>query len=484
MDIEATLGTWATGAGPLHQRLSDALAAAIERGMLRPGSRLPSERALARRLAVSRSTVVAAYDALRARGLVESRQGSGTRVAGTERHEPRPATEAQPVGAVYRALLDDGRDREVLSLAYAIHPAHPLVADAFAEVAAEDAPQLLARTGYVPRGFPELRAALAELHTNAGLRTSPEQIVVTTGAQQAVNLAAAELVRPGDPVVVESPTFAGTLDNFRALGARLAPVAVDHDGVDTDGIADLVDRARPAAVYVMPSFHNPTGAALSERRRRKLAELAATSRVPVIEDNALEHSRLDTDPPPAVAAFAPPGAPVLTVGSFSKLAWGGLRLGWVRGPDALVDRIAHRKVVADLGTPLLDQAIGVRLLRHFERLRDDRRAELRANLALVTDQLRARLPDWEWDVPRGGPSLWIRLPIGSAATFGQVALRHGVEVVGGDVMSPTGDHGDCLRFPFSVPAPILEEVIDRLAAAWTAYTRSRATTDEAAGVVV
>lgn len=484
MDIEAALGTWAARNGPLHQRLSDALRSAVDHGVLRPGTRLPSERALARRLAVSRSTVVAAYDALRAEGLVESRQGSGTRVAGSDHHAPRAGVDAHPVGAVYRALLDDERDREVLSLAYAIHPAHPLVAEAFAEVVAEDAPHLLARTGYVPRGLPELRAALAELHTNVGLPTTPEQIVVTTGAQQAINLAAAELVRAGDPVVVESPTFAGTLDNFRALGARLAPVPVDDDGVDADGVAELVHRLRPAAVYLMPSFHNPTGAALSEERRRRLAELSATSGVPLIEDNALEHIRLDRDAPPPIAAFAPAGAPVLTVGSFSKLAWGGLRLGWARGPEALVDRIAHRKAVADLGTPLLDQAIGVRLLSRFDELRADRQAELRANLALVSGLLRERLPDWEWDVPQGGPSLWVRLPIGSASTFAQVALRHGVEVIGGDVMSPTGGHADHLRFPFSVPAPVLEEVVDRLAEAWSAYTRSRVTEDASAGVVV
>ncbi|MGH8982961.1 MAG: PLP-dependent aminotransferase family protein, partial [Acidimicrobiia bacterium] len=237
------------------------------------------------------------------------------------------------------------------------------------------------------------------------LPTAPEQILVTTGAQQAINLAAVEFVSAGDPLVVESPTFAGTLDSFRARGARLAPVPVDADGVDADGVSELVDRLRPAAVYLMPSFHNPTGVALSESRRRQLAEVCAATGVPVIEDNALEHNRLEIEPPPPIAAFAPPDAPVLTVGSFSKLAWGGLRLGWMRGPEPLVDRIAQRKVIADLGTPLLDQAVGVRLLGHVDRLRADRQTELRANLALVGSLLRERLPDWEWDAPQGGPSL-------------------------------------------------------------------------------
>jgi DNA-binding transcriptional MocR family regulator len=234
----------------------------------------------------------------------------------------------------------------------------------------------------------------------------------------------------------------------------------------------------------MPSFHNPTGVALSEPRRRRLADVCAETGVPVIEDNALEHNRLDLDPPPPIAAFAPPDAPVLTVGSFSKLAWGGLRLGWMRGPEALVDRIAQRKVVADLGTPLLDQAVGVRLLEHVDRLRADRQAELRANLVLVGARLRERLPDWAWETPQGGPSLWVRLPVGSASSFAQAALRHGVEVVGGDAMSPTGGHDQYLRFPFTGPAAVLEEIIDRLAEAWSAYNRSRVVADETAGVVV
>jgi DNA-binding transcriptional MocR family regulator len=483
MEIEAVLGSWAVGNGSLHARLSDAIRQAVERGSLVPGTRLPSERALARRLAVSRSTVVAAYDGLRADGLLESRQGSGTRVAGGSTNTPAVSpVDRHVVGSLYRALLEDKRD--VLSLAYAIQPAHPRVAEAAADVITEHGSELFSHTGYAPRGLPELRAALAELHTREGMPTSSEQILVTTGAQQAINLAAVEFLAPGDALVVESPTFAGTLDNFRARGARLAPVPIDAEGVDARGVDELVDRLAPAAIYLMPSFHNPTGVLLSESRRRRLAEISASTRVPLIEDNALEHNRLDLVPPPPVAAFAPSDAPVLTVGSFSKLAWGGLRLGWMRGPESIVDRLARRKVITDLGTPLLDQAIGVRLLEHVDELRADRQSELRANLALVSTLLRERLPEWEWEVPQGGPSLWVRLPVGSASAFAQVALRHGVEVVDGDAMSPTGGHGDYLRFPFTGPAAVLEEIVDRLTEAWTAYRRSRATSDETAGVVV
>ena len=168
------IGRWSDGPGPLHRKLSDALRAAVAPGMLPAGERLPSERDLATRLAVSRSTVVAAYDTLRGEGLLESRQGSGTRVRPAA---PAAATRARrPISPVYRSLIDDRGD--VISLACAIFPSHPLVAEAVAEVvAAEDAEKLLAHNGYLPAGLPALREALADMADRRGhARPTPEQV--------------------------------------------------------------------------------------------------------------------------------------------------------------------------------------------------------------------------------------------------------------------------------------------------------------------
>jgi DNA-binding transcriptional MocR family regulator len=181
--IEAVLGRGSEGTGPLHTKLSDALRQAIDLGHLPNGERLPSERELAQRLAVSRSTVVAAYDALRGERRLESRQGSGTRVCGNG--GPRSSTKALPmsnflVSQVYRSLVE-GRD-DLISLSCAILPAHPLVVETLGEIVAGDN-KVFSQIGYLPAGLPELREALADMITDSGAPTTPDQVVVTNGAQ-------------------------------------------------------------------------------------------------------------------------------------------------------------------------------------------------------------------------------------------------------------------------------------------------------------
>lgn len=480
--LEALLGPWSDGPGPLHRKLSNALRGAVEDGRLTPGERLPSERDLAQRLAVSRSTVVTAYDTLRADGVVESRQGSGTRIRPRSGGGRRPVAPRYAVSPVYRTLIDVRDD--VISLACATFPAHPRVARAAGEVASDDGPKLLAHHGYLPGGLPELREALADRLTMLGTPTSPEQVLVTTGAQQAVNLAAQLLVHPGDEVVVESPSFSGTLDVIRSRGARVVVVPVDEGGVDVRGVARAITEGHPSLVYLMPTFHNPTGALLAANRRRDLAELAAEHGVPMVEDNALENAPLDDELLPPIAAYAPPDAPILTAGSFSKAAWGGLRVGWMRGPVRLIARMTELKAMNDLGSPLFEQAVAARLVPHLDEMRVDHREMLNRNLALVSDLLADLLPSWQWQRPKGGPSLWIELPSGNASAFTQVALRFGVEVIPGDQMSPTGDDHRRLRLPYTAEPPVLEETMRRLAQAWAAYSPTDTPAGTARPVVV
>jgi DNA-binding transcriptional MocR family regulator len=478
--IEVLLGRWADGPGPLHRKLADALRQAIDRGHLAVGQRLPAERDLAARLSVSRSTVVAAYDSLRADGLLQSRQGSGTRVRGDASR--RGTARHIPLNPVYRSLIEDHRG--VISLTAAAAPAHPRVAEALRVVTEDDAAKLLGTIGYFPAGLPELREGIAELLTRDGLPTAVDQVVVTTGAQQAVNLAASVFVRPGDDVVVESPSLAGTLDIFRTRGGRFAVSPVDDDGVDVRIVRDIVARGRTGAIYVMPSYHNPTGVLMAERRRRALAELAATEHVPIVEDNALEHAPLDDERVLPIAAFCPEDAPVVSAGSISKVVWAGLRVGWLRGPAALMARVAELKAMSDLGSPLLEQAIAARLIPDLHEMRADNRTMLRQHLDVLTGLLAEHLPAWRWQLPRGGASLWVRLPAGTAMTFAQVALRHGVEIVPGEAMSATPDHRDHMRFPFAAPPPVLEETVRRLSAAWAAYTPRDEVRDTARPVIV
>ncbi|MEU8438186.1 PLP-dependent aminotransferase family protein [Streptomyces sp. NPDC029216] len=468
-ELDGVLGGWTDGPGPLYRRLAGALGAAVRTGDLAPGDRLPAERPLAAALGVSRATVADAYAELRGAGTVESRRGSGTRVAGLPRAALRPA-DGRVRGGTGAALVQrlvDG-PAEVISLSVAAEGAAPEVRQALAGLLEDGLDRLLGGPGYHPGGLPGLRAAVADRYTARGLHTAPEQVLVTTGATQALALLAQLYVRRGSPVVVETPSWPGCLDALLAAGARPRRVPLDEDGVRVPGFRAALPGA--ALAQVTPTYHNPTGVLMSAGRRERIAALCAAEGVPLVEDLAYDTRLWDAPEPGPVAAYAPAGAEVLSVGSLAKAVWGGLRIGWVRGPAPAVERLARLKALADLGSPLLDQALAERLLPGVEELRAARAAALRERLALLESLLRAELPGWTWERPAGGGALWVRLPGGAdAAVFSRVALRHGVELVPGSATDPSGAYDAHVRLPFTLPPARLAALTGRLAEAWAAY---------------
>ncbi|WP_328593164.1 aminotransferase-like domain-containing protein [Lentzea tibetensis] len=469
-ELVELLGDWSTARGPLYRRLAAALTKAMRAGDLPHGERLPSERDLARMLQVSRATVVAAYDELRSAGMVDSRRGSGTRVT-TEAPKRRPGADGRVPGgratSIFQRLVDG--PGELISLAFAVEPAAPELADVVRELVDEELPELLADVGYHPRGFPPLRETISAYYKEMQLPTVPDQVLVTTGAQQALGLVGQMYLRPGSTVVVESPSWPGCLDVFRAAGAKMISVPLDDEGISADGLAQAFGEHRPALLYVMPTFHNPTGTLMSAHRRSRVAEIAARHEVPVLEDNAYTSS--DSACVPPIAAFAPPGAEVLTVGSLAKAVWGGLRIGWVRAPGEITERLARYKVRADLASPVLDQALAARVLPRLDEIADGRAAVMNARLDLLCDLLTEHLPDWRWRRPDGGSALWTELPDTDARVFAQLALRQGVEVVPGAVNDPTGGHDNHIRLPFTFPEETLTELVRRLHRAWLELKR-------------
>ena len=473
------LSDWATATGPLYRKLADALAAAIRAGALRRQDRLPSERDLAGALAVSRATVVAAYDQLRAEDLVESTRGSGTRVCATVR--PQAAADGRVPGgratSIFQRMVDG--PGELISLAFAGEPAADEVAEALADLVHHDLPALIDNTGYHPSGFPPLREAIADHMSRHGLPTALDQVLVTTGAQQAIGLIGQMYLKPSNTVVVESPSWPGCLDVFRAAGATLVGVELDEEGIRPDGTSRAFAEHRPALAYVMPTYHNPTGVLMSADRRRQLAELATRFEVPIVEDNAYAAfaTAAGTPSPPPVAAYATSAAEILTIGSLAKAAWGGLRIGWVRGPGEVIERLARHKVRADLASPVLDQAVAARLLPTITDIAASRSSAMRPRLDHLVRLLTAELPRWRWQLPDGGFALWVELPDTNAQTFAQVALRHGVEIVPGSVTDPTGRHDSYIRVPYTFPIPTLTEMVARLRRAWTELMRHGPTTE-------
>jgi len=469
-EVVESLGTWSSGPGSLYLKLANAARAGITRGELRPGSRLPPERTLAKALAVSRTTVVAAYDVLRQEELVARRHGSGTYV------RRRPPLALWPsvdlVSSVqtttYRDKSPDGDGP--IEFTAATFPGGEVISPAAIEDFLAELPRLYQTHGYSVLGIPRLREGVARYFTSFGLKTVKDQILITTGAQQAICLTATLLIEPGEVVLVEDPTWVGAVDAFKASRARIISVPVDREGLVVEACREFVMKLSPRLLYLSPSFHNPTGVLMSERRRRELVLLMEETHLPVLEDNTLTDLVVSSQQPlPLPLAERSKDLAVFTVGSMSKLFWGGLRIGWIRASEPMVARLAHIKLVMDHGSSILSQGLAATLLDDIDAARRTRLAQIKTRLETMTGLLEQLLPEWHWHPPAGGLSLWVTLPRGNATEFGQVALRNGVAIVPGSVLSASHSHIDCLRLPFVQEPERLAEGVRRLAHSWAAY---------------
>ncbi|MFF4191890.1 PLP-dependent aminotransferase family protein [Nonomuraea sp. NPDC001831] len=460
-DLVHLLGRWASGRGPLYLLLAARLRALIDDGVLPPGERLPPDRVLADRLAVGRGTVVAAYELLQQEGRVTRRQGSGTRVAPGDPPATRTAN-GVAANPLMLNLLHDSDGVRLLTCAAPDDPP-PALFEAYQEAGARVAGRR--DLGYHPAGDPALREALAGYYAARGLPTTADQIMVTTGAQQALTLLAGLLVAPGDTVLTEAPTYPGALEVFRHAAAVVKPVDLGDAGGDQTLRAM---RERPALVYSVPTARNPDGAVMDDPGRRRLAALAAAHDVPLVDDEVCAELCFSGGTPAPVAAFGG-GERMVTVGSLSKLVWGGLRVGWIRAAAPLVSRLARLRAVHDLGGEVFSQLAAVALLRRLDEVRESRVRALRRRHDHLCAELRARLPSWTFEPAQGGQTVWVRLPRGDAGSFAQVALRHGVAVPPGGSFDPLGGHAGHLRLHFLFPEEELSRAVCDLAAAWAAY---------------
>jgi DNA-binding transcriptional MocR family regulator len=457
--------------GPLYRQLSDSLAELIDRGELPPAAVLPPERALATALTVSRTTVVAAYQALSESGRLERRQGSGTRVSAGHTRE---TVSGGVLAGDHAASQFLNGPLATIDFATAALPSLDLVADVAAGLTRDDYLRLTGtHHGYHLRGLPALRDRIARWYSDAGMPTAPEDILITSGAQQALELVARGCLQPGDGVVVEQPTYRGALEAFGRTGSRLRTVRIDDEGLDVIALEKLLATESPRLVYVQTAAHNPTGVVLSDDRRQRLARLLDQHEVVLVDDTSLSGTSFDGRPTaPALATHDR----LVTIGSMSKLFWGGLRLGWIRAVPQAVSRFAQVRGITDLGSSLVAQEVALRLMDHRDAAEAERRTTLPAGLRTLTELLGRHLPDWTWREPQAGASLWVRLPQGDATHFAQIALRYGVALLPGAVFSADGSTDDHTRLPYSLPTATMPQGVTRLAQAWTDYL-NRATVD-------
>jgi 2-aminoadipate transaminase len=260
-------------------------------------------------------------------------------------------------------------------------------------------------------GEPTLRAGLATRISTQGLPTTPDDLLITTGSQQALSLLSTALLDPGDTVLVESPCYLAALQVFGLAGARVVAVPGDDDGVDPAALEELIRRERPKLLYLVPTFQNPTGRTMPTARRAAVASAAARHGLWIVEDDPYGELRYEGERVPWIATH--PGAEDRTVllGSFSKVMAPGLRLGWLRAPAELLRACAVAKQAADLHTPTLNQLAAARYLDVL----DAHVAKVRAVYGERRDAMLAGLPEAlpdgsSWNRPEGGMFLWARLP--------------------------------------------------------------------------
>jgi 2-aminoadipate transaminase len=484
---------------PLYGQIASYVRQLIETDVLKPGVKLPATRELATDLGVDRATIVAAYDELVAQGFASAHVGQGTFVAA---HAPRAEPHRQdaiaaeiPPGEInwqqcfsrVARISADWRPPDVsayrakdelISFAGGMPDSSLFPINAFRQVMNE----VLRTEGqallqYSPAsGYPPLRRYLADYLVRKGIIVSEADILIVNGSQQGLDLVARTLLNPGDRVIVEGPSYPGALQIFRAYQAEVLTVPVAEDGIRRDLLESMVHRLVPKCIYVMPTFQNPTGATVSLDGRRELLAIAAKAQVPIIEDDFHNELRYDGTPLIPLRGLDRQGL-VIAVGTFSKILFPGLRVGWIVAPPEVMERLIVAKRVSDFHTSALIQAAIYhfcrrRLLdRHMERMRIEYRRRRDTLLEALSRHCPAGVT---WTLPQGGFSLLLTLPPGlDSQSFLPEAASAGVLYTPGSLFYADGGGRHQLRLSFSeVPAERIDEGVQRLSSVITAALQS------------
>jgi DNA-binding transcriptional MocR family regulator len=457
---------------PLAQQIAEAIRSAIARGEFDAGGRLPAERALASRLGVDRMTVSRAYDDLASGGLVIRQVGRGSFVAaGLSRAPARgeAASPGLPWEEIYstraRALATGASS--VLSTPGAegavnfsshfpdpsLFPVRGFLRALEAALRREGASLL----GYgSAAGYSPLRCYLASSNRRRGMRLEEEEILITNGSQQAIDLVARVFLEPGDRVVMENPTYTGAVQLFQLHGARLAGVPVDNEGIRPDRLEEILRVGRAKLLYLIPNFQNPTSGTMSLARRRRLLEIASRHRVPILEDDFGGDLRYEGEAIPSLKALDRSDGVIYT-SSFAKKLLPGLRIGWMAAPREVAEKLVCVKQITDWSTSQLLQGGLHEFCRRGEMERHLRRvlAVYRERRDAMVAVMQRYFPgEARWSRPEGGLVAWVTLPPGVDAD--EVALEarsRGVLVGRGDLFYVDGGTHNNLRLVFAQAKP-------------------------------
>ncbi len=484
---------------PIYRQLIRYVRAQVDSGMLPAGARLPASRDLARQLNISRISVVNAYAELRAEGYLSAHAGRGTFVAG-EKGDPVMASSAIPSAGTHpvtngaththhhdqntspdrslRDLMKLARKPGVINFSHGVPPSEffPVfhLRDAINTVLERDGTRAL---GYEqPEGYAPLRATVRDYVSALGIQCTLDQVLITGGTQQALDLIVQAILGEGDLLLMENPTYLGMLDIARTRRVQVMGIPMDDDGIRLDMLENVVLEHHPRLLYVMPTFQNPTGRIMPIHRRRQLLNLASEYGLTILEDSVYHEFRYEGEALPPIKALDEDGV-VIHASGFTKNLLPGLRVGYVIANSSHYERLVRVKQSADISTPGLNQrAVHLMLERGVlakQLERNNRELKRRREVAL--EYASRYLPSGSrWNTPEGGLYLWVELPKHgpTASELYVAAIQHGVAYGIGNVFYTDSGGSYNIRINFAAQKPAdIEEGLKRLGKAWreTAY---------------
>lgn len=472
---------------PLYLQISTQLREMITSGRLRVGDRLPANRELAKILGVNRTTVTAAYAELEADGFINSHIGRGTFVSSSSQLTPtarqrEPAQASpQPSPMVWSSLLNEqARDTWLAGLIYPEHRTDTISlayglpsSDLFPiEDFRRSVDRVLRREGReilqlgTTAGYAPLREYLASQMAVSGVAVDAEEILITNGCQQSLDLLRRVLIGPGDEVAIEEPTYPGAISVFCGNNERYFTMPVTKSGFDVGFLEHLMTQRRPKLIYTTPTFHNPTGSTMDTASRRRLIDLAVKHRIPIIEDDVYRELHYDGPLPPSLKALDSFGV-VISLNSFSKVGFPGLRVGWLAAPRAVIECLSRAKQNCDFHANLLAQAAIYEFSKHgllAKHIKRVRRAYLQRRDVML-EALEKYFPsDARWSRPAGGMAVWVELP--SYLNANEILLRsaeRGVIFTPGDHFYSGTPPQNMMRLCFTIAMPgAIEKAIRHL----------------------
>lgn len=459
-----------------YRKLADEIGDLIKHGTLRLGDRVPSVRKLCRERDVSPATAMRAYEFLESKGLIQARPRSGYYVSekwrqpATEPRRSRPSSRQTrvEVSDLVFEILEAARDRDVIPLGSAF-PSPTLfpwakLARHLGSSARHMDPWSTVES--LPPGSDELRRQIARRYLLYGVRAPADEIIITAGALEALNLSLQTVTRAGDTVAIESPAFYACLQSIEAAGLKAVEIPTHpREGVDLAALQIAIGKHNIRACWFMTTFQNPLGASLSADKKRELVDLLARHQIPLIEDDVYAELYFGDDRPKPAKAFDVKGL-VLNCGSFSKSLAPGYRLGWVAA-GRFANDLQRRKITSTLGTSVpIQNGIALMLRQegyepHLAKLRQALRTQQQEMLRCIRKHFP---PEHSLTTPDGGYFLWVELaPTVNALEVHRLALMANISIAPGPMFSARREFRNCIRLNYGHPwSPVMDSAIAEL----------------------